>query len=75
MPSTATECDAAMADDNPVYRETTNRNQQRRNPRFPNASVWTDAKRQEHRDDRDSTIEGAGLVTDRMIDAHMAGDR
>ena len=57
-----------MADDNPVYRETTNRNEQRRNPHFPNSSVWTEDQRREHREERDSTIEDAGLVTDRMIE-------
>lgn len=74
MRDTATECDAAMADDNPVFRETTNRNEQRRNPRFPNSSVWTEAQRRDHREERDSTIEGAGLVTDRMIGAAGASE-
>jgi len=63
-----------MADDNPVYRETTNRNEQRRNPRFPNSSVWTEDQRREHREERDSTIEDAGLVTDRMIEEGEDGE-
>jgi len=58
-----------MADDQPVFKETTNRNEQRRNPRFPGSAVWSEEQRREHREQRDSTIEDAGLVTDRMIEA------
>lgn len=57
-----------MADDKPTVRETTNRNEQRRNPRFPNSSIWSENERREHREQRDATIEDAGLVTDRLIE-------
>ena len=57
-----------MADDKPPIRETTNRNEQRRNPRFPNSSIWSEEQRRQHREERDATIEEAGLVTDRMLD-------
>lgn len=48
-------------------RETTKRGEQRRNPRYPNSSIWSDERRREHRDERDSVLEKAGLVTDRML--------
>lgn len=48
-------------------RETTRRDEQRRNPRYPNSTIWSDDRRREHRDERDSVLEKAGLVTDRML--------
>lgn len=57
-----------MADDKHVFRETTNRAEQRRNPRFPNSTIWSEDERRQHREERDATIEDAGLVTDRMMD-------
>ncbi|MEE4297871.1 MAG: hypothetical protein V2J24_00390 [Pseudomonadales bacterium] len=56
-----------MADDKPDLRETTGRDEQRRNPRFPNSTVWSEEQRRKHRDERDATIEDAGLVTDRRL--------
>lgn len=49
-------------------RETSTGDGQRRNPRFPRSKVWSDEQRAEHREQRDSTLEDAGLVTDRMLD-------
>ena len=63
-----------MADDKSPIRETTNRNEQRRNPRFPNSTIWSEDERREHREQRDATIEDAGLVTDRMIDESESDD-
>lgn len=57
-----------MADDKPTIRETTNRNEQRRNPRFPNSTIWSEEQRRQHREQRDATIEDAGLVTDRLLE-------
>ncbi len=57
-----------MADDKPTIRETTNRNEQRRNPRFPNSTIWSEEQRRQHREERDATIEDAGLVTDRVLE-------
>ena len=54
-----------MAESKQVFKETTNRNEQRRNPRFPSSSVWTEDDRRRHREERDALIEDAGLVTDR----------
>lgn len=48
-------------------RETTKPGEKRRNPRFPNSSIWSEERRLEHREERDSALEGAGLVTDRML--------
>jgi hypothetical protein len=63
-----------MSDDKNAVRETTNRSEQRRNPRFPNSSIWSDDERRQHREERDATIEDAGLVTDRMIDDEEEGE-
>jgi hypothetical protein len=57
-----------MADDKPTLRETTNRSEQRRNPRFPNSTIWSEEQRRQHREERDSVIEDAGLVTDRVLE-------
>ena len=57
-----------MADDKPNLKETTNQDEQRRNPRFPNSSIWSDEQRRQHREERDATIEDAGLVTDRLLE-------
>ena len=64
-----------MADDQPVFKETTNRNEQRRNPRFPGSAVWSEEQRREHREQRDSLIEDAGLVTDRVIESGEDGSK
>jgi hypothetical protein len=48
-------------------RETTNADERRRNPRFPNSSLWSDDRREAHRDERDRTLEEVGLVTDRTL--------
>lgn len=57
-----------MADDKPTLRETTHGDEQRRNPRFPNSTIWSEEEREKHRDQRDTTIEDAGLVTDRVLE-------
>ena len=48
-------------------RETTNAGERRRNPRFPRATLWSDERREAHRDERDRTLEQLGLVTDRRL--------
>lgn len=48
-------------------RETTNAGERRRNPRFPKSSLWSDARRDAHREERDRTLEEVGLVTDRKL--------
>lgn len=63
-----------MADDKPDLRETTGRDEQRRNPRFPNSTIWSEEQRRKHRSERDATIEGAGLVTDRLLDGGPEAD-
>lgn len=49
-------------------RETTGRGELRRNPRFPNSRIWSEEERERHRDERDQTIEQAGLLTDRLLE-------
>lgn len=57
-----------MASESKRPRETTNAGELRRNPRFPRSRVWTDEERELHRVDRDTTIEQAGLLTDRLLE-------
>lgn len=57
-----------MAERDDTIKETTNAGEQRRNPRFPNSTVWSEEDRRRHREERDSVLEDAGLVTDRMIE-------
>jgi hypothetical protein len=54
-------------------RETTNAGERRRNPRFPRSSLWSDATRLQHREERDGTIESLGLVTDRTLRNYVDG--
>lgn len=56
-----------MADSDKRIRETTNKGKKRRNARFPNSSVWSEDRRLQHRDERDSVIEEVGLATDRSL--------
>lgn len=62
-----------MPDDKSRLRETTDHDGQRRNPRFPKSSVWSEDQRRAHRRERDATIADAGLVTDRDLDADDDG--
>ncbi|TVS09715.1 MAG: hypothetical protein EA417_19915 [Gammaproteobacteria bacterium] len=57
-----------MTKDHSRPRETTNKDKQRRNARFPKSRVWSDAERQRHRKLRDAALEKAGLVTDRLLE-------
>ncbi len=57
-----------MTKDHSRPRETTNKDEQRRNARFPKSRVWSDDERQRHRKQRDAAIEKAGLVTDRQLE-------
>lgn len=48
-------------------RVTSSRDDNRRNPRYPKSRVWTEEERERHREERDATIEKAGLLTDRQL--------
>ncbi len=56
-------------------RESTARDDRRRNPRYSNSRVWSDSERLDHRDERDRTIEDAGLVSERQLGNGERGEQ